>query len=161
MTPRPRCRPIEIQGHSFRKVMPRFRPGGMVKIFLTAVADSYRSCPPNTRMGQGTESLQSQLTSSGRRENLLKEALYSAQKMADEVKAQAAARRKSFRTHCARRVGPPGGPAPATRRAPILDLKLEARTSRSVPRTHPPRSDSRGCVDERKGREYPHIWKGG
>lgn len=89
MTPKHALSPIEIQGHSFRKVMRGFDPED-VKIFLTAVAESYQELVlTNTRMQKELETLTAQLDEFRRRENLLKEALYTAQKTADDVKAQA------------------------------------------------------------------------
>ncbi len=89
MTPKHGITPIEIQGHSFRKVMRGYDPED-VKIFLGAVAESYHELVlQNTRLQKEVENLTGSLDEFRRRENLLKEALYTAQKTADDVKAQA------------------------------------------------------------------------
>ncbi len=89
MTARHTLSPIEIQSHSFRKVMRGFDPED-VKLYLAAVAESYQEVVlNNARMQKEIETLSASLDEFRRRENLLKEALYLAQKTADEVKAQA------------------------------------------------------------------------
>ena len=89
MTARHTLSPIEIQSHSFRKVMRGFDPED-VKLYLAAVAESYQEVVlNNARMQKEIETLSASLDEFRRRENLLKEALYLAQKTAGEVKAQA------------------------------------------------------------------------
>ncbi len=89
MTARHTLSPIEIQSHSFRKVMRGFDPED-VKLYLAAVAESYQEVVlGNARMQKEIETLSASLDEFRRRENLLKEALYLAQKTAGEVKAQA------------------------------------------------------------------------
>jgi cell division initiation protein len=81
--------PIEIQSHDFKKRM-RGYDIQEVHLFLGAIAESYQSLVlENQRQGQEVAQLQGALDEFRRRENILKEALYTAQKMADEVKAQA------------------------------------------------------------------------
>lgn len=81
--------PIEIQSHEFKKRM-RGYDLQEVHLFLQAVAESYQSLVmDNQRLTQQNGQLDGQLEEFRRRENILKEALYTAQKMADEVKAQA------------------------------------------------------------------------
>ncbi len=89
MTTRHTLSPIEIQGHTFRKVVRGFDPED-VKLYLAAIAESYQEAVlNNARMQKEMETLNAGLDEFRRRENLLKEALYLAQKTADEVKAQA------------------------------------------------------------------------
>lgn len=89
MTTRKPLSPIEIQGTEFRKVLRGFDPEE-VRLFLQAVAESYQALVlDKTRLEQEREHLQSALDEFRRRENVLKEALYTAQRAADEVKTQA------------------------------------------------------------------------
>lgn len=157
MTPRHTLSPIEIQSHSFRKVMRGFDPED-VKIFLTAVADSYQELVlQNTRMTKELESLQTHLDEFRRRENLLKEALYSAQKMADEVKAQAAREAQSIVQEA--QVRGESALQDAQLRAhaverQILDLKLERENLLGSVRDLIRRVTTLvDAVDERKGEE--------
>lgn len=81
--------PIEIQSHDFKKRLRGYDPQE-VHLFLQALAESYQSVVmENQRLALEVASLDSSLEEFRRRENILKEALYTAQKMADEVKAQA------------------------------------------------------------------------
>lgn len=81
--------PIEIQSHDFKKRLRGYDPQE-VHLFLQALAESYQSVVmENQRLAQEVASLDGSLEEFRRRENILKEALYTAQKMADEVKAQA------------------------------------------------------------------------
>lgn len=81
--------PIEIQSHDFKKRLRGYDPQE-VHLFLQALAESYQSVVmENQRLAQEVISLDGSLEEFRRRENILKEALYTAQKMADEVKAQA------------------------------------------------------------------------
>ena len=96
MTTRKPLSPIEIQSHSFRKVVRGYDPED-VKIFLTAVAESYQDLVlQNTRMQKELETLNASLDEFRRREGLMKEALYTAQKSADEVRNQAAREAQSI-----------------------------------------------------------------
>ena len=81
--------PIEIQSHDFKKRLRGYDPQE-VHLFLQALAESYQSVVmENQRLAQEVAQLDGSLEEFRRRENILKEALYTAQKMADEVKAQA------------------------------------------------------------------------
>jgi cell division initiation protein len=81
--------PIEIQSHEFKKRLRGYDPQE-VHLFLQALAESYQSLVmENQRLNQQNAQIESQLDEFRRRENILKEALYTAQRMADEVKAQA------------------------------------------------------------------------
>jgi cell division initiation protein len=81
--------PVEIQTQVFRKTLRGFDPEE-VKLFLTNVADSYQSLVlENTKLTQEVTHLSAALDEFRKRETLLKEALYSAQKTADEVRSQA------------------------------------------------------------------------
>jgi cell division initiation protein len=89
MTTRKPLSPIEIQGTEFRKVLRGFDPEE-VRLFLQAVAESYQALVlEKTRLEQEGVHLQAALDEFRRRENVLKEALYTAQRTADEVKSQA------------------------------------------------------------------------
>ena len=88
--------PIEIQSHEFKKKMRGFDPQE-VHLFLQAVAESYQALVlENQRLTQQNGQLEGSLDEFRRRENILKEALYTAQRMADEVKAQAAREAQSI-----------------------------------------------------------------
>lgn len=81
--------PIEIQSHDFKRRIRGYDPQE-VHLFLGALAESYQNLVmENQRLGQEVTQIQGALDEFRRRENILKEALYTAQKMADEVKAQA------------------------------------------------------------------------
>ena len=82
--------PIEIQAHDFKKKWRGFDQQE-VHLFLNAVAESYQALiMENKSLEQEVGHMEGQLDEFRRRENILKDALYTAQKMADEVKAQAA-----------------------------------------------------------------------
>jgi len=81
--------PIEIQSHEFHRKV-RGYDCQEVQLFLQAVAESYQSLVlENQKLKQEAAHQAANLEEFQRRENILKEALYTAQKMADEVKAQA------------------------------------------------------------------------
>jgi cell division initiation protein len=89
MTTRKPLSPIEIQSNEFRRVFRGFDPEE-VRLFLQAVAESYQALIlEKSQRDQETVHLQAALEEFRRRENVLKDALYTAQKTADEVKAQA------------------------------------------------------------------------
>jgi cell division initiation protein len=89
MTTRKPLSPIEIQSNEFRRVFRGFDPEE-VRLFLQAVAESYQALTlEKSQRDQETVHLQAALEEFRRRENVLKDALYTAQKTADEVKAQA------------------------------------------------------------------------
>ncbi len=81
--------PIEIQSHEFHRKFRGFDTQE-VQLFLQSVSESYQSLIlENQRLTQEVGHLDSNLEEFRRRENILKDALYTAQKMSDEVKAQA------------------------------------------------------------------------
>jgi cell division initiation protein len=89
MTTRKPLSPIEIQSTEFRRVLRGFDPEE-VQLFLHAVAESYQALTlENQKLAKDVEHLQASMEDFHRRENLLREALYTAQKVADDVKAQA------------------------------------------------------------------------
>lgn len=89
MTLRKPLSPIEIQSGEFRKVFRGFDPEE-VRLFLQAVAESHQALIlEKTQLAQSTEHLQAALDEFRRRENVLRDALYTAQRTADEVKTQA------------------------------------------------------------------------
>jgi cell division initiation protein len=90
MTTRKPLSPIEIQSNDFKRVFRGFDPEE-VRLFLQAVAESYQSLTlENHKLSQEIENLKASLDEFRRRENVLRDALYTAQKMSDEIKAQAA-----------------------------------------------------------------------
>ena len=89
MTIRKPLSPIEIQSNEFRRVFRGFDPEE-VRLFLQAVAESHQALIlEKPGLAKSTEHLQSALDEFRRRENVLKDALYTAQRTADEVKTQA------------------------------------------------------------------------
>lgn len=81
--------PIEINTHNFRTVLKGFDKED-VKLFLNAIAESYQELiVENTKLMKEVERLSSHLEEFQKRENLLKDALYLAQKTSDEVKSNA------------------------------------------------------------------------
>jgi cell division initiation protein len=89
MTIRKPLSPIEIQSNEFRRVFRGLDPEE-VRLFLQAVAESHQALIlEKTQLAQSSEHLQAALDEFRRRENVLKDALYTAQRTADEVKTQA------------------------------------------------------------------------
>lgn len=89
MTLRKPLSPIEIQSNEFHRVFRGFDPEE-VRLFLQAVAESHQALIlERTELAKSTEHLQAALDEFRRRENVLKDALYTAQRTADEVKTQA------------------------------------------------------------------------
>jgi cell division initiation protein len=89
MTTRKPLSPIDIQSNEFRRVL-RGYDKEEVRLFLQAVAESYQALTlENHKLLQEVENLKAGLDDFKRRENVLRDALYTAQKMSDEIKAQA------------------------------------------------------------------------
>lgn len=89
MTIRKTLSPIEIQSNEFRRVFRGLDPEE-VRLFLQAVAESHQALiMEKNQLAQSAEHLQAALDEFRRRENVLKDALYTAQRTADEVKTQA------------------------------------------------------------------------
>lgn len=89
MTTRKPLSSIEIQSNEFRKVFRGFDPEE-VRLFLQAVAESHQALIlEKGQLSQSVEHLQAALDEFRRRENVLKDALYTAQRTAEEVKTQA------------------------------------------------------------------------
>ncbi|MCX7830166.1 MAG: DivIVA domain-containing protein [Acidobacteria bacterium] len=81
--------PIEIQSHHFRTQIKGYDKDD-VKLFLNAVAESYQELTiENSSLRKEVERLSASLEEFKSRENLLKDALYLAQKTADELKSNA------------------------------------------------------------------------
>lgn len=88
--------PIEISNHTFRTSVKGFNKDD-VKLFLNAVADSYQELLiENSKLVKEVERLKSILDEYQKRENLLKDALYLAQKTADDIKDAAEREAKSL-----------------------------------------------------------------
>lgn len=89
MTVRKPMSAIEIQANEFRSTFRGF-DREEVRLFLQSVAESYQALAlEKSQLDQQVTHLQASLDEFRRRENLLKEALYTAQRTADDVKAQA------------------------------------------------------------------------
>ena len=89
MTTRKPLSPIEIQSNEFRRVFRGLDPEE-VRLFLQAVAESYQALTlEKHQLDQELVHLRAALDDFKRRENVLKDALYTAQRTADEVKSQA------------------------------------------------------------------------
>ncbi|MFB3852180.1 MAG: DivIVA domain-containing protein [Acidobacteriota bacterium] len=81
--------PIEIQSHNFRTQLKGYDKDD-VKLFLSAVAESYQELSlENASLRKEVERLSASLDEFKSRENLLKDALYLAQKTADDLKSNA------------------------------------------------------------------------
>ena len=89
MTTRKSLSPIEIQSAAFRTVFRGFDRED-VQLFLQAVAESYQAATlENQKLKSDIERLQASLDEFERREGVLRDALYTAQRVSDDVKAQA------------------------------------------------------------------------
>src|SRR5512137_2621645 len=89
MTLRKPLSPIEIQSGEFRRVFRGFDPEE-VRLFLQAVAESHQALIlEKNQLAQSVDHLQAALDEFRRRENVLRDALYTAQRTAEEVKTQA------------------------------------------------------------------------
>jgi cell division initiation protein len=89
MTRKKTLSPIDIQSHNFRTKLKGYDKDD-VKLFLNAIAESYQELAlEHAKLSKEVERLDSSLEEFRSRENLLKDALYSAQKSADDTKAQA------------------------------------------------------------------------
>ena len=96
MTMRKPLSPIDIQSVEFHRRLRGFDPEE-VHLFLQTVAESYQALTlENHQQGQELEHLKAALDEFKHREDLLREALYTAQRLADEVKAQAAREAQSI-----------------------------------------------------------------
>lgn len=84
-----RITPLDIKGHEFKRRMRGFDPEE-VTAFLDLVAEEYeRLAVANARLTDQAADLTDRLTELRERERILKETLYSAQKLADEMKQEA------------------------------------------------------------------------
>ena len=89
MTTRKPLSPIDIQSNEFKRSL-RGYDREEVRLFLQAVAESYQAVTlDNHKQAKEIENLRAGLEDFRRRENVLRDALYTAQKMSDEIKAQA------------------------------------------------------------------------
>jgi cell division initiation protein len=96
MTMRKPLSPIDIQSVEFHRRLRGFDPEE-VHLFLQTVAESYQALTlENHQQGQELEHQKAALDEFRHREDLLREALYTAQKLADELKAQAAREAQSI-----------------------------------------------------------------
>jgi cell division initiation protein len=84
-----RITPLDIKGHEFKQKMRGF-DREEVTAFLDLVAEEYeRLCVTNGHLTDKTAELAERLSELKERERILKETLYSAQKLADEMKQEA------------------------------------------------------------------------
>ncbi len=89
MTTRKSLSPIEIQSAAFRTVFRGF-DREEVQLFLQAVAESYQALTlENQKLRTDIERMRASLDEFERREGVLRDALYTAQRVSDDVKAQA------------------------------------------------------------------------
>jgi len=89
MTTRKPLSPIEVQSATFRRVFRGLDPDE-VQLFLQAAAESYQALTlENQRLLKDKEHLEAALEEFRHREGLLRDALYTAQKVSDDLKAQA------------------------------------------------------------------------
>jgi cell division initiation protein len=90
MTTRKKLSSVEIQSADFKRSFRGF-DREEVKLFLEAVGESYQAMTlENQNLTSELARMKASLDEFKKREDILREALYSAQKMADEVKTQAA-----------------------------------------------------------------------
>ena len=84
-----RITPLDIKGHEFKRKIRGFDIDE-VTAFLDLVAEEYeRLCVANARLIDQTADLTDRLNELKERERILKETLYTAQKLADEMKQEA------------------------------------------------------------------------
>jgi cell division initiation protein len=84
-----RITPLDIQGHEFKRKIRGLDPDE-VKTFLVFVADEYEKLVvDNAKLTDETAELRDRLGDLKERERILKETLYTAQKLADDMKAEA------------------------------------------------------------------------
>ena len=89
MTTRNSLSPIEIRSAGFRTVFRGF-DREEVQLFLQAVADSYQALTlKNQKLKSDLERMEASLDEFERREGVLRDALYTAQRVSDDLKAQA------------------------------------------------------------------------
>jgi len=90
MTTRKKLSSVEIQSADFKRSFRGF-DRDEVKLFLEAVAESYQALTlENQQLTARIGRMGTSLDEFKKREDILRDALYSAQKMADEVRTQAA-----------------------------------------------------------------------
>jgi cell division initiation protein len=81
--------PLDIQGHEFKRKLRGYDPDE-VKAFLTLVAEEYeRLVVVGGKLADEVAELKDRLGDLKERERILKETLYTAQKLADDMKAEA------------------------------------------------------------------------
>ncbi len=120
--------PLDIQGHEFKRRMRGFDQEE-VKAFLDMVAEEYeRLVVANGKLADEVAELRDRLGDLKERERILKETLYTAQKLADDMKEEA--RRegdlllKEAELNADRLIGH-AGQRVAQLESHILDLKVE------------------------------------
>lgn len=96
MTRKKTLSPIDIHSHNFRTRLKGYDKDD-VKLFLNAIAESYQEVAlENATLSREVERLDASLDEFRSRENLLKDALYMAQKSADDLRAQASREAQSI-----------------------------------------------------------------
>lgn len=120
--------PLDIQGHEFKKAMRGLDPEE-VKAFLGLVAEEYEKLVvANTRLIDEVAELRDRLGDLKERERILKETLYTAQKLADDMKAESLKERDLLLKEAelkADRLLEHAGQRVSQLDAQILDLKVE------------------------------------
>ena len=120
--------PLDIQGHEFKRRMRGYDPDE-VKPFLNLVAEEYESLVvANTRLADESAELRARLGELKERERILKETLYTAQKLADDMREEARRERDLLLKEAeikAERLIEHAGKRVSQLEAEILDLKAE------------------------------------
>ncbi len=120
--------PLDIQGHEFKRVL-RGLDTEEVKAFLGLVAEEYEKLVvANTRLTDEVAELRDRLGDLKERERILKETLYTAQKLADDMKAESHKERDLLLKETemkADRLLEHAGQRVNQLEAQILDLKVE------------------------------------
>ncbi|MBI3450794.1 MAG: DivIVA domain-containing protein [Acidobacteria bacterium] len=123
-----RITPLDIQGHEFKKAM-RGLDAEEVKAFLSLVAEEYEKLVvANTRLTDEVAELRDRLGDLKERERILKETLYTAQKLADDMKAESVRERDLLLKEAelkADRLLEHAGQRVSQLEAQILDLRVE------------------------------------
>jgi cell division initiation protein len=120
--------PLDIQGHEFRRKM-RGIDSEEVRAFLGLVSEEYEAVlTANARLTDEVAELKERLGDLKERERILKETLYTAQKLADDMRAEARRERDLLLKEAelkAERLIDHAGKRVSDLESEILDLKAE------------------------------------
>jgi cell division initiation protein len=151
--------PLDIQGHEFRKTMRGFDPEE-VRAFLGLVAQEYeKAVVAGAKLADEVQELRERIGDVKERERILKETLYNAQKLADDMKAESMKERDLLLKEAelkADRLLEHAGHRVSQLDAQILDLKVERDAFeskiRSIIEQHSKLLDMRKEEEEISGR---------